>query len=189
MRRSASARRSTPTLSRMQQRLVLAREFELCVSITDLAPRSEGPTSSPVPDATLMAVFGKLGLHIDLASLRHEYDSAPTGGGDLHVFKSIDESVVAVDLYRDPTDQLDLVCIYLRTTEQHADATAVLLTQFFSAAKVQVQFSRSSISIRLREALDSARYPQMLPGAAHPQRYVEHNAAQLLAAADGFAAR
>lgn len=173
----------------MQQRLVLAREFELCVSITDLAPRSEGPTSSPVPDATLMAVFGKLGLHIDLASLRHEYDSAPTGGGDLHVFKSIDESVVAVDLYRDPTDQLDLVCIYLRTTEQHADATAVLLTQFFSAAKVQVQFSRSSISIRLREALDSARYPQMLPGAAHPQRYVEHNAAQLLAAADGFAAR
>ena len=95
----------------------------------------------------------------------------------MHVFKGIDEAVVAINLFRDPIDQLDLVCMYLRAQDQHADETSTLLNRFFGEAKVQVHFSRNAVSTRLREATDEARFPLMVAGGTQAQRYVAHNEA------------
>jgi hypothetical protein len=160
---------------------VVAREFELCVSMSDLAAPGWVDVESCRLHPALRDVLSVMGGQRDLMALFHAYfdDVQRAGRGDVHVFEmsGFPESVVVLDLYSDPTDQLDLIQIYLRCLPRDIERVSELLMRFFSNATCQVAFRRVSWSTRLREAIDRSRFPRNISGSHAPQLLQWHSAA------------
>ncbi|WP_231670875.1 hypothetical protein [Pseudomonas quasicaspiana] len=90
-----------------------ADEFDICVSISDLVSWVKDEYS---PNADLAGALSLAGIDLDLAKLYECYmERTPVGTGDVHVYSSLlNKSFLVIDLYRDLTDQLDLVSASLR---------------------------------------------------------------------------
>lgn len=161
--------------------LVAAREFELCVSMSDLAAPGWVDAESCRMHPALHDVLSVMGGQHNLMALFQAYfaDVQRAGHGDVHVFEmsGFPESVLVLDVYSDPTDQLDLIQIYLRCLPRDMERVSDLLMRFFSNATCQVAFRRVSWSTCLREAVDRSRFPRDILGSHAPQRLQWHTAA------------
>ena len=158
--------------------LIAATEFEICVSMNDLVLWPDESAEIPTHNPRLQAVFEVLGSRIDLLSLHHDYfhNCARAGHGDVHVFefKENSKNVVAIDLYNEPTDQMDLVYIYIRCTQTASAQIAVLVSEFFCNASAQVSASLQCISTNLRNAIDRKRFPLSVGKTGFMQIQVHH---------------
>lgn len=78
------------------------------------------------------------------------------GYGDVHVYHAQNNggSILAIDLYRELTDQQDLTALSLRIESPAFDQVLAHLRSFFDSATRQVAFEQVSYSRRLREMLD-----------------------------------
>jgi len=159
--------------------IVQATEYEICVSITDLVTWSEGSDDAR-ENEHLQAIFSALGGTIRLVPLYQAYsdDEDRAGRGDVHVYSFNDtpSTVVVIDTYNDPTDQLDLIAIYIRCTRSASEEIARLISVFFNRASVQVHASQQSVSTRLRSAVDSSRFPLPMGQDGFVQRQIHHTA-------------
>lgn len=154
--------------------IVCANEFDICVSMSDLVSWTEDEHS---PNADLAAALRAAGIELDIAKLYDCYfESTPMGAGDVHVYScAVNESLLVIDLYRDLTEQLDLITASLRIDKARLNLTLPPLRRFFDAAECQVLFSQSSHSQRLRSLLDESRYPLLVEENEYRQQIIFHS--------------
>ncbi len=157
---------------------VCAAEFEICVSMTDLVSWAEGTGDTPEENARLQAIFVAIGGRISVVPIYLDYFESEyrAGRGDVHVytFEGSPNSVVALDLYNDPEDQLDLVTVHVRCDRSALQRVRGLVCDFFNSADVQACMSQQSVSVNLRNAIDASKFPRRRDGSAHLQLQVLH---------------
>ncbi|WP_426108526.1 hypothetical protein [Pseudomonas sp. TWR1-1-4] len=153
--------------------IVYANEFDICVSMPDLVSWGGDEHS---PNADLEAALSSAGIELDIAELyNHYFEDTPIGAGDVHVYSSaVSESLMVIDLYRDLTDQLDLVTVSLKIDKPLTHLVLPLLRRFFDAAECQVLFSQSTHSQRLRSLTDESRYPLPMGENGYRQQIIFH---------------
>lgn len=154
--------------------IVYANEFDICVSMSDLVSWTE---DEQFPNADLKAALSAAGIELDVAKLHDFYfDSTPIGAGDVHVCSSAaNESTVAIDLYRELTDQLDLIVVCLKIDKALLNIALPLLRRFFDAAECQVLFSETNHSTRFRSLTDESRYPLLVGENGYRQQIIFHD--------------
>lgn len=153
--------------------IVYANEFDICVSMSDLVSWVGDEHS---PSADLEAALSAAGIDLDIAKLYDDYfEYTPVGAGDVHVYSSsVNESFMVIDLYRDLTDQLDLITVSLKIDKPLTHLVLPLLRRFFDAAECQVLFSQSTHSQRLRSLTDESRYPLPMGENGYRQQIIFH---------------
>lgn len=152
-------------------RIAYANEFDICVSISDLVSWVKDEHS---PNADLAAALSLAGIDLDLAKLYDCYiERTPIGTGDVHVYSSaLNKGLLVIDLYRDLTDQLDLISASLRVDRDLVESLLPRLRRFFDAADCQVLFSQSNHSRQLRLLLDESRYPLLVDESGYRQHLI-----------------
>jgi hypothetical protein len=159
-----------------------AAEFEICVSMADLVDWSDESCKAPKENPRLQAIFVALGGAIDVVPLYLEYfgDDYRAGSGDVHVytFEAAPNSVAVFDLYNEPTDQLDLVTLYVRCDASASLQVARLVQEFFNSAEVQASASQTCVSIHLRDAIDASQFPRSRTKGAPAQLQKWHTVAR-----------
>lgn len=153
--------------------IVYANEFDICVSMSDLVSWVEDEHS---PNSDLEAALSAAGIDLDIVKLYDDYfECTPIGAGDVHVYSSFaNESFMVIDLYRDLTDQLDLITVSLKIGKPLTHLVLPLLRRFFDAADCQVLFSQSTHSQRLRSLTDESRYPLPMGENGYRQQIIFH---------------
>lgn len=153
--------------------IIPATEFEICVSMTDLVVWSEDHDLPVDQHPELQALFNALGANIDLLPIACQYfeDNCRAGRGALYVFDFDDKHTTAVvlDTYSEITDQLDLISLYIRCTQEKSAEISLFLQRLFNAASVQIQASQKSVCTRLHNALDIRNYPRFRPDSSFMQ--------------------
>ena len=156
--------------------LIQARDFCLAVSITDLlAWRGDGD-SAPSEHKALKNVLNALGVPVDLRALYAAYvDQTTVGSGDVQVYRPTKDSknVFAVDLYRDSSDQMDLVTLAVGCDAHCLPVVRSQLRAFFDAASCQVHYEEASFSARLRRMIDPKTYPVTMEDSGYAQQMHE----------------
>ncbi|MDZ7920240.1 hypothetical protein [Rhodoferax sp.] len=173
--------------------LIVSCEFRLVVSMSDLMTWSSVSDGPEVNHPKLQAVLDALGACVDLVPLANAYfgDFARAGCGDVHVFDwtNSDGSAIAIDTYNDPTDQLDLIELFIRCSGTQIGDVAERVWSYFNACEIQIGASQHAVCERLRNALDGSKFPRLVGNSGFSQRQIRHTAVQPFAPADGFAAR
>lgn len=147
---------------RMSDKTIYAKEFAICVSMSDLVTWEGDQTS---PSVYLQAVFSTLEISVNILELHELYFAHLYNGyGDVHVYHARNNggSIFAIDLYRELTDQLDLTGLFLRIESPKFDQALAHLRSFYDSARCQVAFEQAGYSKRLRETLDESRYPRLV---------------------------
>lgn len=154
--------------------IVHANEFDICVSMSDLVSWRE---DEHFPNADLEAALSAAGIELDIAKLYDFYfDCTPMGAGDVHVYSSAaNGSAMAIDLYRELTEQLDLIVVCLKIDKVLLNVALPFLRRFFDAAECQVLFSQTSHSARLRSLTDESRYPLLVGKNGYRQQMIFHD--------------
>ncbi|MGE7956002.1 hypothetical protein ACQKQA_05260 [Pseudomonas sp. NPDC089530] len=143
-------------------KIYAAKEFDICVSMSDFVTWIG---ESKTPNSDLQAVLAILDIPADILGLHNLYFAhAYNGTGDVHIYHARNDggSVLAINLYRDLTDQQDLTLLSLRVESSRYDLVLAHLRSFFDNAPVQIAFEHLSHSLRLREMLDESRYPRLV---------------------------
>lgn len=124
--------------------------FTICVSITDwtCCPDEYGPF---LPNANLKTALEAMHINLNLCGLCDYYfDEIAVGTGDILVFTSsrFTETYFIADLYREMTDQLDIVTFYVSCPHQEVfEQVKPYLRSFFDQASCQISYEESNISM------------------------------------------
>ncbi|PVZ85491.1 hypothetical protein C9426_19660 [Serratia sp. S1B] len=124
--------------------------FTVCVSITDwtCCPDEYGPFFL---NTDLKAALEALHINLNLCDLCDYYfDEIAVGTGDILVFKSsqLTDTYFIADLYREITDQLDMVTFYVNCPHQETyERVQPYLRSFFDHASYQFSYEESCASM------------------------------------------
>lgn len=103
-----------------------ARDFCIAVSMSDFVTWFGDGDHDFVENAALKAALNALGVTVDLRALHVAYfERTPVGTGDVYVYQPSKNSknVFALNLYRDLTDQMDIVSFGIGCDEHWADSS------------------------------------------------------------------
>jgi hypothetical protein len=147
-------------------------DFLMIVSASDLvqwpskgAPESANPRFADVAKA--------LGVKVDAVALCRMYfeQLQPTEGDVyLHV-NSATGALLAVDLYKDPTDQLDLITVCCRMRSASV-AVRHSFRAFFDSVEHQLMYEEGRWIKAVDERIDQAAYPRSVSGSSYSQKLV-----------------
>jgi hypothetical protein len=154
---------------------VVATEFFMAVSMSDLMRWDEDDGNACEPASSLLNALNEAELTVDLRNLYFRYfDEIPLGRGDVYVYQSSKsvESSFAIDLYREFTDQLDVVTFGMTCSRLQAPAVAAHLHAFFRQASVQISFEHSSHCMALRKLIDPKQFPLMVQESGYVQKLI-----------------
>lgn len=187
-----SAVRFSQTLNSMALQITAA-EFRLVIAMSDLVDWSTDDDEPKSNHARLQAVFDSLGAPISIAPLVAAYfnETARAGRGDVHVFEFDPDGIdiVAIDTFNDPADQLDLIELFLRCADHKTPQVSECVWKYFNGCSVQICASQQAVCSRLRDVLDSNKFPRPVGSGRFLQRQVRHAAVQPCAPEDRFAVR
>ncbi|MDC7818288.1 hypothetical protein [Pseudomonas sp. BLCC-B112] len=129
-----------------------------------------------IPNPNLAAAFKAMGVTLNITELYDTYfDDTPVGAGDVHIYPSAEnKSFLVIDLYRELTDQLDIVTASLKIEAELLTLVLPHLRRFFDAAECQVAFRQSSHSQQLRSLIDEGRYPVLIDESGYRQQLIAH---------------
>lgn len=129
-----------------------------------------------IPNADLAAALKAMGVTLNITELYDTYfDDTPVGAGDVHIYPSAEnKSFLVIDLYRELTDQLDIVTASLKIESELLTLVLPHLRRFFDAAECQVAFRQSSHSQQLRSLIEEGRYPVLIDESGYRQQLIAH---------------
>jgi hypothetical protein len=163
------------SIERKNMARVVATEFLITVSMSDLIRWKDESNGVCEPAPSLLDALKEAALTVALRDLYFRYfDEIQVGRGDTYLYSSSKnvESLFAIDLYRELTDQLDLVSFGMTCSRSKASAVATHLHAFFRQASVQVSFEHSSHCVRLRKLIDPTQYPLVVQESGHIQKLI-----------------
>lgn len=150
-----------------------ARDFSLAVSMSDFVVWLGDGDNDFSENEALRAVLKGLGITVDLRVLHATYfHSTLVGSGNVYVYRSDKNSknVFAIDLYRDLTDQMDIVSFAVGCDEHCLSVVRSNLRKFFDEASCQVHYEEASYSSRLRHMIDPTSYPVIIEESGYVQQ-------------------
>lgn len=153
----------------------VATEFFVSVSMSDLVRWQDNGNGACEPEPSLLAALKEAALTVDVKELYLRYfDEIQVGQGDAYRYPSSEavESVFAINLYRELTDQLDIVSFGMACDRTKAPIVAEHLHAFFRNASVQVAFERSCYCARLRKLIDRTQYPLVMQESGYAQQLI-----------------
>ncbi len=157
--------------------IVSACEFSLCVSMCDLISWYGDTDHEFIANVELEQTLIAMGIHCNIKNLHSLYfESTEVGAGDIHVFRGSNSStnVFVVNMYRELTDQLDLILIAIRCDPKIVASVLKHLRVFFDGASCQVSFNQSSYSKHLHLLLDESQYPKRIEESGYSQMLHYH---------------
>lgn len=152
---------------------LISRQFRLALPLSDFYcwPADD---ADPVLLREWREVIGLLYLdETRIADLYDLYfDQTPVGQGDVYVFLGNDqpESLLAFDLYRDPTDQLDIVTVGVCVPADAVTQIKSLLRSAFDQASCQIIYEEGNFLQRVQQMIDPSGYPKNIGNGAFLQR-------------------
>lgn len=138
-----------------------ACEFSICCSVVDLIVEVNEQLR---PDLELAGLLSDAGIELDLVALCNYYlDELRLGGGDVLVFRSSAHAgeLIAIDLFREPQDQLDLIYIGYVCDPSRRSVVSSGLLRFFQGCRTQVSYQMSVHQEFVRKMLDASCYPRL----------------------------
>jgi hypothetical protein len=156
---------------------IVASEFRVSISMSDLVVWSGDQDDNFSSHPALVALTATLGVSVDIGGLYALYfDTTPVGCGDVHVFSSssADTNVFVIDMYRDSTDQLDIVAIGVRCEEVLAPIVKRDLRSLFDSASCQVCFEEANYSVAFRSMIDATRFTRSFEDHGYQQNLIVH---------------
>ncbi|MEJ7137414.1 hypothetical protein [Amphibiibacter pelophylacis] len=152
--------------------VILARDFCLAVSMSDFVTWLSDDDHNFVENARFKAALNALGLTVDLRALQVTYfERTPVGTGDVDVYQPSKNSknVFALNLYRDLTDQMDIVSFGIGCDEHCLSVVRENLRAFFDTASCQIHYEQASYSYDFRSMIDTQRYPVLIEDSGYQQ--------------------
>jgi len=147
-------------------------DFHLSVSINDLVVYFGDGDEDVIIHPMLDTVFAALDIAVDFRALYLTYmDRTPIGAGDVHVFQTADLSPnrFAIDLYRELTDQQDIIQLAVTCSEPSIAMVRRCLRALFDRASQQIHLREGCICASAREMLNAARYPRLIAESGYLQ--------------------
>ncbi|WP_303747898.1 hypothetical protein [Stenotrophomonas pigmentata] len=146
--------------------IIEATYIELAISMSDLVvyPDDDGP---PHPHPSLGAAIDALGISLDVvATYLRYFDETTVGEGDVFAYRSQENpsNILALNTFRDLTDQLDIVQIFVSCNQSCLHSVRQHFRSIFDTANCKVRYEESSYSHFGTRLLDRASYPKMIDG-------------------------
>ncbi|WP_431263012.1 hypothetical protein ACQ859_23510 [Roseateles chitinivorans] len=116
------------------------------------------------PEPELAGLLSDARIELDLVALCNYYlDELRLGGGDVLVFRSSAHAgeLIAIDLFREPQDQLDLIYIAYVCDPSRRSVVSSGLLRFFQGCRTQVSYQMSVHHEFVRKMLDVRSYPRL----------------------------
>ena len=154
---------------------VVATEFHIIVSMSDLMRWKDENNDVYEPAPSLLNALKEAELTVNLRELYCRYfDDVQVGRGDTYLYPSFEsvESLFVIDMYRELSDQLDIVSFGMTCSRSKAPAVATHLHAFFREASVQASFEHSRHCVRLRKLIDPTQYPLIVQESGHVQKLI-----------------
>lgn len=152
--------------------MIESEYFFAVVSMTDFLDWDESENCCGA-NQYLKKVVESLNVQLDLVRLHDFYfDNILVGRGDVHLYKESPdaESFIAVDLFKEPTDQLDLVSISVRCNTSRLKDIRLNMRSFFDSASCKVLLEETNISPRIIEKIDPENYPRIFDVSNYRQK-------------------
>lgn len=153
-----------------------ARDFYLAVSMSDFVTWFGDGDNDFAENALLQAALKALGVSVNLCALYVGYfERTPVGTGDVYVYQPTKgaKNVFALNLYRDLTDQMDIVSFGIGCDDDCLSTIRKALRAFFDGATCQVHYEEASYSSGLRRMLDVEAYPAAIDDSGY-QQHIHH---------------
>ncbi|WP_122846518.1 hypothetical protein, partial [Pseudomonas viridiflava] len=112
---------------------------------------------------------------VDIRHMHEKYFfQLKVGQGDVYAFvnEHQPENVLAIDMYRGLTDQLDIVSIFVRSAPKTAALVRAQLRGLSDAASCQVIYKEASVLPELQKLLDVSNYPFTLAKSGYKQSLI-----------------
>lgn len=152
---------------------LISMQFRLALSLTDLYYWPEdGADPALLPE--WREIIGLLRLDESRIATLYDlyFDRTPTGQGDVYAFVSSHqpESLLVFDLYRDLTDQLDIVTVGVCAPADAVLQVKPLLRSAFDQASCQILYEEGNILQRVQQMIDPRSYPKSFGNGAFLQQ-------------------
>lgn len=138
----------------------------------DVVTWPDDGNETPIPEQNLQTLLSTLGVSKSLAELYRTYfEETKIGAGDVFVFQPApgSKNVFAIDMYRDLTDQMDIVTFSVGCSVEIVSIVREKLRAFFDGASCQVHYEEANHSTGLHRMLDVARYPIIIGDSGYKQ--------------------
>ncbi|WP_115526664.1 MULTISPECIES: hypothetical protein [Xanthomonas] len=141
-----------------------AYDFYIVVSMVDLVTWVGSGERDFSVNSQLKKAIQELGIKVDLAGLYIEYfDRIKIGTGDVYSYqKEESHTVFAIDLYKELTDQLDIVQMAILCDSGIAAKVRGKLREFFDNASCKFIYEEAHFSSRARDLVDFEKYPRLM---------------------------
>ncbi|WP_338525241.1 hypothetical protein NUH87_06255 [Pseudomonas batumici] len=154
--------------------LIESRQFRLVVSLVDLFHWPDDDI--PVLLDGWRRVIELLGFdEAEIAALYDLYfDGTPIGQGDVHAFinNTQPENMMAFDLYRGLTDQLDVIAVVISVSRERVTQVKPLLRQVFDLASCQIHYEEGSLLQAFKEMTNVEGYPKVIEESGYRQQFL-----------------
>ncbi|KLD69153.1 hypothetical protein [Xanthomonas pisi] len=141
-----------------------ACDFYLVVSMVDLVTWVGSDEGNFSVNGHFQQALQELGIKVDLVGLYMEYfDRAKIGTGDVYLYqKEESHAVFAIDLYKELTDQLDIIQMAILCDSGIAAKVRGKLREFFDDASCKIIYEEAHFSSRARDLIDFEKYPLLM---------------------------
>ena len=150
-----------------------AREFNICVSMCDFVTTSNSDIDQYIANIHLVQALNELGVSVDVGRLHFQYfNEIEIGQGDVYLYTNVNqpENIFVIDMYRELTDQMDIVSFSIRCSVETYQKVITNLRLFFDTATLQGAFEQFSYSSRLRTLIDAKKYPYLVSESGYEQK-------------------
>lgn len=116
-----------------------------------------------------------LGLDADIKHLYKKYFyETEAGQGDIYTFlnKNEPKNLLAIDMYRDFTDQLDIISIFASASPKLASSIKAKLRNLFDSASCQVAYEEANSHPKIQQLLNNNEYPLTIEESGYRQNLI-----------------
>ena len=152
-----------------------ANEFFLIVSMSDFMRWHSEDDDLCEPAPTLLSALSAAAINVEVSELYSRYfDKTLLGYGDVYRYlgSTSSGSLFAINLYREVTDQLDLISFGLQCEPEKSAIVAKYLHTFFTEASFQITFEQKSCNSQWRQLIDATRYPLVVGDSGYSQQLI-----------------
>lgn len=139
----------------------------------DFVVQSDQDDNVMKPQPDLQRALDALNVEVSAVNLYAKYfELTWTGMGDVHVFQSAAKptNVLAIDMHRGLTEQLDCVSLGVRCKSAFLPEVRDALRAFFDSASCQIAYGEGNFLPKFHEMTDPSRYPHHISESSYMQR-------------------
>lgn len=156
-------------------KLIETRQFYLAISMSDLVQWHGEDDDDFEAKREIQSVIELLGLEVNIKQLYRKYfHETDIGQGDVYAFLNTHtpENLLAIDTYRELTDQLDIISIFASASPRLVSIVKSKLRELFDSASCQVVYEETNGLAKLQQLLNNNTYPLTLAESGYRQNLI-----------------